>query len=470
MVAVKRTPGLFGPCVLAALLAVLVVPVWAEQATGGKLPAFPGAEGFGSDSVGGRGGKVVKVTTLKSDGPGSFKWALEQTYPRIIVFDVSGVIRVTGAKSRITVTNPRLTIAGQTAPGAGITIDGCLVFTGSGDRPMEDLILRFLRVRPDFHGAHATGGDCIRVGGGRGSRSDQRVILDHVSVAWSTDEAVQFSAGGTMQWSACEGSAIAWEGHHCHNYGPYFYACKLPQTLHHSLIAHSTERCPAQSVTPLLDMRNCVVYNCWPGVQLGNSNAVANYLKEGPGGPQSMRPNLPPIRPARPGLAQHRRGKAYAAGNVLKPLRGPIEKLPDKGDAPTPAAKVTTQSAEEAYRMVLAHAGCLPRDAVSRKAFAEARTGTGFMGRYAPAGGLMQGLTPTKAPKDADNDGMPDDWEKAHKLNPNDPADNNGIVPAGASKDDRHKGYTWIEFYVNDCADRLIAEAIAEAAAEPNAR
>ncbi len=453
----RRAQGFFGLCVLATLT-ILAAPVPIRAAE--KLPAFPGAEGFGTDSVGGRGGKVLKVTNLDSKGPGSFRWALEQKYPRIIVFDVSGVIRLSGKFY-----SPKLTIAGQTAPGAGITIDGCLAFCGSKDAAMEDLVIRFIRVRPTFKG-WTSGGDCIRVGGGRGAKSDQRVVLDHVSVAWSTDEAIQFSAGGTMQWSACEGSDTGWEGHHHHNYGPYFYACKLPQTLHHSLIAHATERCPQQSGTPLFDMRNCVIYNCWPGVQLGNSNAVGNYLKEGPGGPQNMRPNMLPLRPARPGLSQVRGGKVYATGNVIKPLRGAPQKIQGKfrgrRDTPHPAPKVTTQSAEEAYEMVMAHAGCLPRDAVSKKTFMEARTGTGFMGRYEPEGGLMTGLKPGKPPKDSDKDGLPDEWEKAHKLNPNDPKDSNKIVPAGASKGDRHKGYTYIEFYIDELADKLIAQAIAE--------
>ena len=94
---------------------------------------------------------------------------------------------------------------------------------------------------------------------------------------------------------------------------------------------------------------------------------------------------------------------------------------------------------------------------------AEARTGTGSWGVHAPDAGLMEGLTPGKAPADTDNDGMPDAWEKAHKLNPNDPADNIKTVPAGASPGDRHKGYNWIEYYINECADIKIAEALTRA-------
>jgi len=448
-------------CLFAVCFLAFAVCSGEESGTeGNSLAAFPGAEGFGAVATGGRGGRVIKVTSLKASGPGSFKWACNQKGPRIVVFDVSGVIDAGGGAVKIGKFS-NLTVAGQTAPGAGITVNGFIrVRPGydfkDGDCPMDNVIMRFIRTRPNFHGAHSTSGDGFQLTKGT------KWILDHASTSWSTDEAIQFSVGGTVQWSACEGSALGWEGHHHHNYGPYFYATKHPQTFHHSLIAHATERCPAQSNTPLLDMRNVVVYNCQPGVQLGNSNAVGNYLKEGPGGPQNMRPNLPPIRPGRPGLSQHRSGKVYASGNVYKPLKAPAKKLSDKGDTPIEAPTVTTHSAEEAYEMVMAHAGCLPRDAVSKKTFKEARTGTGFMGRYVPKEGLMEGMKPGEAPKDSDSDGMPDDWEKAHKLDPNDPADNTGIVPAGASENDRHKGYTYIEYYINECADKLIEQAIAE--------
>jgi pectate lyase len=105
---------------------------------------------------------------------------------------------------------------------------------------------------------------------------------------------------------------------------------------------------------------------------------------------------------------------------------------------------------------VLAQAGCLPRDAVSKRAVQEVRTATGSWGRHDPEGGLMAGLTPGKPPVDSDSDGMPDAWEAAHGLNPKDPADAGRTVPAGASENDRHKGYTYIEFYINELADRLI--------------
>jgi hypothetical protein len=168
--------------------------------------------------------------------------------------------------------------------------------------------------------------------------------------------------------------------------------------------------------------------------------------------------------------------ETYVEGNYYDPpgkvvdawserVRGVALKKCTKADKPWPAPSVTTEKAEDAYKSVMAHAGCLPRDAVTKSNIKDIRDGTGIWGRFEPKGGLMEGLTPGKAPKDSDNDGMPDEWEKAHKLNPSDPKDCNKIVPAGASKDDRHKGYTYIEYYINELADNLIEKAIAEAKA-----
>jgi len=420
------------------------------------LPAFPGAEGFGARTIGGRGGKVLKVTNLNASGPGSLKWALAEDYPRIVVFEVSGIIKNAG---EITASASHLTLAGQTAPGAGITLDGNLILGNYHGTFTKDFIVRFIRMRPIFTGAGGGSGDGIRV------TNCDPAILDHVSVCWGTDEVIQFSGGGTLQWSASEGGHTSWEGHHCHNYGAYFYNSHgLYQNVHHTLIAHAGERCPQQAKVPFLDVRNIVVYNSTHGAYLTHANAVGNYFKEGPGGPQAMRPNLPIPRPARPGLHIKKDKDIYVSGNMFSTMKGELSKMDVKGTvkAPITCPPVTTQTAEEGYELVLAHAGCLPRDAVSKKVFRDVRTGTGFMGRRVPEGGLMEGLTPGKPKPDADNDGMPDAWEKAHKLDPNDSADSNKIVPAGASKDDRHKGYTYIEYYINECADTLIGQAMEE--------
>jgi pectate lyase len=240
------------------------------------------------------------------------------------------------------------------------------------------------------------------------------------------------------------------------------------------------------------DYRNNVVYNVGeaiqfhpprfnnrrPGEPIG-SNVVANYFKQGPGGPAGRASFLPPTNRATPGITMgaSAKGCVFAKDNyfawagktadhdprIVQVLKKYSPEL--IAQRPWPAPGLTTQKAQEAYELVLAHAGCLPRDAVTRRTVEETRAGTGIWGRHDPRGGLMEGLTPADAPPDADNDGMPDEWERTHGLDPKDPADAYRTVPAGASRDDRHKGYTYIEFYVNDRADDLIRQAIAQATA-----
>jgi hypothetical protein len=154
----------------------------------------------------------------------------------------------------------------------------------------------------------------------------------------------------------------------------------------------------------------------------------------------------------------------YAAGNYFQWLDGMVDpwqiplgggifrQYPNRVKEPWPAPSVTMQSAQDAYELVLQQAGCFPRDSVSRRTIEEVRSGTGSWGRHEPAGGLMEGLESGKPPADSDNDGMPDVWERRHKLNPNDSSDANRIVPNAV-----HKGYTFIEYYINELADRLIA-------------
>jgi len=419
--------------------------------TEGSLAAFPGAEGLGAVSRGGRGGKVIHVTNLEAKGPGSLQWACDQKGPRIIVFDVSGVI-----PGSLKMGSGEVTIAGQTAPGAGITLAGSM-----GCRDVKDVIIRFLRFRPK--------------GGEVGIFGADRIILDHVSVCWGTDETLSPSkcSNITIQWCFIEESQVHWEG--CtyfgllHNYAMLIGYIKKPTTLHHNLFAHHYLRAPLCQKGTDLDYRNNVVYNMvtggkgWPP----RLNAVGNYYKAGPAGPHFRTGQLankyskPSLRAALPRFG-FSRSKAYYDGNYFDYLGGYVE-LKSNAAEPWPAPNVTTHTAEEAYELVLAHGGCLPRDAVGRRTAREVRTGTGSWGKLFPEGGLIEGLTPGTAPKDTDKDGMTDTWEKEHKLDPGNPADSSKTVPAGVSPGDRHKGYTWIEYYINECADNLISAAIEQA-------
>jgi len=432
-----------------------------------RFPAFPGAEGAGAVATGGRGGKVIKVTNLNPKGPGSLQAACEQEGPRIVVFDVSGVIR-----GNLRVQYGQLTIAGQTAPGAGITINGHVFANG----PLEmwrDIVIRFLRMRPNPPRGHGGGGDGVQMG------FIKNLILDHVSVGWGGDETLSITRSGpfTVQWSTVEESALISEGGTTpHNFGSHFGYTDKPVTVHHSLYAHHSDRAVGGCMgSGLVDIRNNVSYNCSGGC--GGANVVGNYFKAGPAGPHGRRGDIAPsgiinIKGSPSAQDLEKKLKCYVDGNFCDLAGGytywtsPTSKRKAaRADSPNPTAPVKTHTAEQAYDLIMVHAGCLPRDAVTRRTLKEAHTGTGSWGAVMPEGGLMAGLTPGQAPPDSDNDGMPDAWETAHQLNPNDPKDANKVVPAGASKGDRHKNYTYIEYYINERADILIAEAIADARA-----
>ncbi len=467
------------------LSAALVLVTGLAGAGENKLPAFPGAEGYGAVSVGGRGGKVIKVTNLNASGPGSLQWACDQKGPRIVVFDVSGVIRLKGKKPRISVRHPNIYIAGQTAPGAGITVAGKIAAAGgkSDDSRLHDITFRFMRARPGYaqKGGYVTGGRAIEI------EYTDRAIVDHCSASWAVDEEYLLwtDTEVTVQWSTVEESDVSWEGgDEPHNFGMLSrgHKDKASFTLHHLLFAHHHDRAPSDYGNVYnLDSRNNVLYNFGTNVHTRSGNLIGNFLKAGPGAVWGM-PRIyhPPVTYTCPGLSwgtsrtPGHKHPSYVAGNYVEGAGGYCEPkargmrirspLAEKQN-PTPP--VATQVAEEAYEQVLAHGGCLPRDAVSKRTIYEVATRTGSWGREFPPGGLMEGLTPGAAPPDADNDGMPDAWEKAHGLSANDPQDAVKVVPAGASRGDRHKGYTYIEYYVNELADIKIAEARTRARLEP---
>src|SRR5262245_38927551 len=198
------------------------------------LPAFPGAEGFGAFAKGGRGGRVIVVTSLKSNGPGSLQEACAAEGPRTIVFAVSGVI-----EGDVVIEHGELTILGQTAPGAGITIAGSLKTRYRARQPIDDLVVRFLRVRSA--NARGASGDTLQFS------ENKRVILDHVSAAWGTDETVDiFGAQDvTIQWCSIEESQTTGHPEGQHNYGLINGPQGARVSIHHTLFAHHRRRCPA---------------------------------------------------------------------------------------------------------------------------------------------------------------------------------------------------------------------------------
>jgi pectate lyase len=262
------------------LLALFTAAATATRAAE-ELPAFPGAEGFGATSAGGRGGRVIKVTNLDPRGPGSLQAACSAAGPRIVVFDVSGVI-----PGDVTIEHGEISIMGQTAPGGGITIAGMLATRYNPPQPIHDVVVRFLRVRPpDARGA---GGDAIQIS------QAQRVILDHVTCSWASDETIDiYSARDvTVQWCSIEESVVIGHPEGRHNFGLISGPQGERLSIHHNLFAHHARRNPAIANGPA-DVRNNVVYNFRDGLSHEGHppndrgfNLVGNYYKRGPSDPK----------------------------------------------------------------------------------------------------------------------------------------------------------------------------------------
>jgi len=436
-------------CVLALAGPVLGAP---------RQLAFPGAEGFGRFARGGRGGEVYHVTTLADGGPGSLRHGIQTASgPRTIVFDVSGTIAL---RSELRIDKSYLTLAGQTAPGDGITLrDHTLSL-----KNCHDIVIRYLRVRL---------GDQHKVPGGYDTLATNdfdNVILDHLSLSWAIDGTHDFRAGGnfTIQWS------ILSEALHdsIHPKGPHAMCASYrepdgPISLHHNLFSTCRDRHPtlgsADAGDPLtiVDFRNNVVYNWSATANFCDHfvNAVNNYWRPGP---ETDRQRLPIAMKG--GLPDAARG--FMDGNVfegrddwtddnyasldfhrwLHPgsgyrYAGTVSDW--KGQRPQLGADTpVTQSAPQAYELVLARAGAsLSRDAVDERVIADVRNRTGRrIDSQDEVGGWP--ILKTRAVRpDADRDGMPDKWEAAHGLDPDDPAD--------GPQDRNHDGYTNLEKYLN---------------------
>lgn len=274
-------------------LTTLILAALASTAMA-QTPAFPGAEGFGRYTEGGRGGKVIHVTNLNDSGTGSLRWALSQSGTKTIVFDVSGYIDL---QSQLNVPS-NTTIAGQTAPGDGITLRYYTLYFGKSD----NVIVRFIRsrrsqVKDVNDGADATWG-----------RNRKNIIIDHCSFSWSIDEVASFydNRDFTMQWcNITEGLANPGHSKGEHSYGGIWGGKNA--SFHHNLIAHVQNRSPRfcgarydwkgfdtskyenAIQAERVDFRNCVIYNwgsgsgCYGGTGGGQINIVNNYYKAGPG-------------------------------------------------------------------------------------------------------------------------------------------------------------------------------------------
>lgn len=488
---------------IVGLFMLFATVIGASAGEADKLPAFPGAEGFGMYTTGGRGGKVLHVTSLADDGSkGTLRWAVEQEGSRTIVFDVDGTIFL---KKHLRVESPNLTIAGQSAPGDGICVAD-YPFTINAD----NVIVRYMRFRlGDRQMAH-------HEGDGLGGSKSHNIIVDHCSVSWSIDEclSVYGNVNSTVQWCIVDQSLVN-SGHQkgAHGYGGNWGGSGA--SYHHNLIAHCESRVPRLGPSPFtqederMDLRNNVFYNwagagCYGGEAM-DVNIINNYYKPGPA--TDLAPMNVRIRIAKPNIRTtkycHREvlpdgtvkgnvwtkmwhvwGHYFLSGNVNAdfpdvardnwnaPFLDQIvsEENDDTYTAvtrdtirlamPIPVLPTTTQSAEEAYELVLAKAGAsLHRDSHDQQIINDVRNRTAsYSGKSAPGFVDSQDdnrpanapanwsawplLKSKKAARDSDGDGMPDSWEKKHNLNPSDAADGNATT--------LHGRYTNLEVYLYD--------------------
>ncbi|MFM9279488.1 pectate lyase family protein [Paenibacillus jiagnxiensis] len=428
---------------LSIVISLSLFPSPLPAATAGydALPAFPGAEGFGYAAEGGRGGEVYHVTSYGLTGPGTFHDALTTagTTPRTIVFDVYGELTIPQIVLR---NKANITIAGQTAGGDGVTIRGNNIrFINC-----SDIVIRYMRFRlgvQSFQDDAMYFEDC------------RNVIIDHSSFSWGTDEVLSIkskdydnpkSANITVQWSMIS------EGLLTHSMGGLIEMNTI--SMHHNLYAHNNDRNP--KTKGQIDFVNNIVYNwgSYPYVAGGESgtkgygNVVGNYFIAGL---NSANPQYAIVRGNENYslflenniIDSNKNGKLDGTdtGADMMEKERPSLLVPERFEYPP----VHTQDPEAAYEYVLNYSGAsIHRDAVDRRVLDNVRDQTGaIIGHENDAGGFPQ-LAQGIGPLDTDLDGMPDEWERARGLNPNDPEDRNGDI--------NEDGYTNLEDYLNELA------------------
>ena len=380
--------------------------------------AFPGAEGFGANTPGGRGGAVLSVTNLddynpRSDQPiaGSLRSACNSKGPRIVVFRVAGTIAL---KAPLRISDPYLTLDGQNAPGGGI----CLKDNETKIHT-HDVIVRYLRFRTgdevaaEYHKQGKTfEPDALGIDDG-----SSNVIVDHCSASWAIDECLSVSGEGitnvTVQWCIISESL----NHSMHSKGDHGYGslirCNGNVTFHHNLYAHHNSRTPRPGTygegSILLDFRNNVIYNVIHGgytsADPARVNYIGNYYKGGPNGTWNCAFSI-----GGDGT------RIYAADNQVVNLAERqkhgwelIGRLKDinKQVTPFPVAPVATDAPERAYARVLAESGAtLPaRDTVDARIVAEVRQGKGRVINSQSQVGGWPTLTSAPAPPDSGHGG-----------------------------------------------------------------
>lgn len=433
-----------------------------------QTPAFPGAEGGGMYTSGGRGGKVYYVNSLedtitgnKKTQEGTLRWCLKRPGAKTILFKVAGIIRL---KSKLQISDST-TIAGQSAPGDGICI---------ADYPVRvegnNVIIRYMRFRL---------GDLQKVQDDAlyGFRNKD-IIIDHCSMSWSTDECSSFydNENFTMQWCIISESlrgSVHQKG--SHGYGAIWGGKKA--SYHHNLLAHHDSRNPRmcgsrysnQPELELVDFRNNVIYNWGSNSgyagEGGRYNFVNNYYKPSPTSSNPDRIFSPNADDGTNKQVKGIWGKFFLEGNYF-PENEKVNKNNLIGLQPNPSSKdikdivvdrpfdvpyTTTDNAKDAYKKVLANAGASHiRDKTDTRVVNETARGltpVRASGRLGTKPGLIDSQNdvggwetyiydPATVPVDSNIDGIPDGWLEKH-------------YPGKLANDTDEEGYTYLEVYLN---------------------
>ncbi|MDP6613741.1 MAG: pectate lyase [Candidatus Marinimicrobia bacterium] len=431
------------------LPSIFVVTLTAQQL------AFPGAEGAGRFAWGGRGGQVIEVTNLNDSGPGSLREALGTPGKRTVVFRVAGTIRL---ESQLSITQDSVTVAGQTAPGEGITLRGYTLRVMA-----NEVVIRYIRSR-----VGAESGKSVDAMSGKNIHN---VIIDHCTASWSVDEVASFydNTNFTMQWCIIS-EALHNSVHYkerAHGFGGIWGGENV--SFHHNLLAHNNSRNPrmSRSMGPV-DHRNNVIYN-WHGNSSyggegGQFNLVNNFYKPGPATKTKDRVIEPLYS-----LPDGGWGTFYVNGNYIVGAEavnqdnwnGGVQNAKQsdvRAYEAYPFAPVTTHAPEVAYELVLADAGASAvRDTIDRRIVRETRDGIAtFGGSYVgPERGILDSpedcegwpdLETGEAVQDNDHDGMADGWEIINGFDAEDGSDH--------KLDADGDGYSNLEEYLHELCIR----------------
>lgn len=452
-----------------SLPSVSPVPIEAEV-------AFPGAEGFGSSTPGGRYGRVIFVSNLNdtkdvtsASYEGSLRWALEQTWPensadpyyqrRIIIFKVGGVIPLVDA---LILRYPYVTIAGQTAPGDGITLMGNEMIIAT-----HDVVVRGIRIRVGDEGQPTCCLDGLSISTHYASSDVYNVIVDHSSVSWAIDENISTWIDPeksytvrdiTVQWS------IISEGLHNsihldegatetdpHSMGAIFGQDGTNMTVHHNIFAHNWARNPRISGIIHSEIINNVIYG-WgnAAVEINQDKNITHVLNNYFKAVEDSRHNEIVLSDQ-----MHLESQVYISGNLTLDLRDGENlmtsriKNPENFEVSSEElfvpSNVTMSSAEAAYADVLNYAGVIypVRDMVDKRVVADVKTGKGNIIDSQSQVGGWPNYQGGFYPQDGDDDGIPNEWEVTHGIDPNFTGDASSFTIRSPS------GYTWVEEYVN---------------------